>query len=124
MLSSFGAIEVKWGQVHKLRRGDKSYSYNSFADMLSPSYPKLHKYNGKVEFNPEFGDTYTMFVRYGKGGAEFVESLQPLGNSLNPLSPHYTDQMQMFLAHRMKHQTFDTDYWLHHSESLYRPSTK
>jgi len=124
MLSNFGAIEVKWGTVHRLRRGDKSYPYSSFADMLSPSYPKPHTFNGKLEFNPDFGDTYTMFVRYGKDGAEFVESLQPLGNSLNPQSPHYTDQMEMFLAHRMKHQTFDKDYWLHHSESLYRPSLK
>jgi acyl-homoserine-lactone acylase len=124
MLSNFGAIEVKWGTVHMLRRGDKSYPYSSFADMLSPSYPKPHTFNGKLEFNPDYGDTYTMFVRYGKNGAEFVESLQPLGNSLNPQSPHYTDQMEMFLAHRMKHQTFDKDYWLHHSESLYRPSLK
>ena len=124
MLSNFGAIEVKWGSVHKLRRGDKSLPYGSFADMLSPSYPKPHTFNGKIEFNPQFGDTYTMFVRYGKNGAEFIESLQPLGNSLNPLSAHYNDQMEMFIAHRMKHQTFDTDYWLHHSESLYRPSAK
>ena len=124
MLSNFGAIEIKWGTVHKLRRGDKSLPYGSFADMLSPSYPKPHTFNGKIEFNPQFGDTYTMFVRYGKSGAEFIESLQPLGNSLNPLSTHYNDQMEMFIAHRMKHQTFDTDYWLHHSESLYRPSLK
>ena len=124
MLSHFGSIEVKWGTVHRLRRGDVSYPYNSFADMLSPSYPKPHTFNGKLEFNPQYGDTYTMFVRYGKDGAEMVESLQPLGNSLNPLSPHYTDQMQLFLAHKMKHQSFDKSYWLTHSESLYMPSSK
>ena len=124
MLSNFGTIEVKWGTVHKLRRGDKAYAYSGFADMLSPSYPKPHTFNGKLEFNPQFGDTYTMFVRYGKDGAELIESLQPLGNSLNPLSPHYTDQMQMFLTHKMKHQSFDKDYWLSHSESVYRPAVK
>ena len=124
MLSNFGTIEVKWGTVHKLRRGNKAYAYSGFADMLSPSYPKPHTFNGKLEFNPQFGDTYTMFVRYGKDGAELIESLQPLGNSLNPLSPHYTDQMQMFLTHKMKHQSFDKDYWLSHSESVYRPAVK
>lgn len=124
MLSNFGSIEVKWGDVHKLRRGDKCYAYCGFADMLSPSYPKPHTFNGKLEFNPDFGDTYTMFVRYGKDGAELIESLQPLGNSLNPLSPHYTDQMQLFLAHKMKHQSFDKNYWLTHSESVYRPAVK
>ena len=124
MLSHFGAIEVKWGTIHRLRRGDVSLPYGSFADMLSPSYPKPHMFNGKTEFNPQFGDTYTMFVRYGKNGAEFVESLQPMGNSLNPLSTHYTDQMKMFLAHNMKHQSFDKNYWLGHSENVYRPSMK
>jgi acyl-homoserine-lactone acylase len=124
MLSNFGKIEVQWGSVHKLRRGDKAYAYNSFADMLSPSYPKPHMIGGKLEFNPHFGDTYTMFVRYGKNGAEFVESLQPLGNSLNPLSPHYTDKMPLFIAHHMKHQTFDMNYWLTHSEAVYKPSLK
>lgn len=124
MLSNFGSINIKWGTVHKLRRGDKSIPMGSFADMLSPSYPKPHTFNGKIEFNPEYGDTYTMFVKYGKDGVEFMESLQPLGNSLNPASKHYTDQMEMFVAHRMKHQTFDRSYWLKHYETMYRPSFK
>ena len=124
MLSNFGAIEVKWGSVHRLRRGDKSLPMESFADMLSPSYPKPHTFNGKLEFNPHYGDTYTMFVRYGKNGAEFVESLQPLGNSLNPLSTHYNDQMELFVSHKMKHQSFDKTYWLTHAESIYKPAIK
>ena len=57
MLTNFGSLDVKWGSVHKLRRGDKVLSIGSFADMLSPSYPKPHTYNGKLEFNPEYGDT-------------------------------------------------------------------
>jgi hypothetical protein len=72
----------------------------------------------------KYGDTYTMFVKYGKDGAEFVESLQPLGNSITPGNKHYNDQMELFVAHKMKHQTFDRNYWLNHSESLYRPSLR
>jgi acyl-homoserine lactone acylase PvdQ len=53
MLTKFGSLNVKWGSVHKLRRGDKVLSIGSFADMLSPSYPKPHTYDGKLEFNPE-----------------------------------------------------------------------
>ena len=124
MLTNFGKIEVRWGDVHRLRRGNVSLPLGSFADMLSPSYPKPHTYNGKVEFYPEYGDTYTMFVRYGQDGAEFVESLQPLGNSLDSLSKHYTDQMPLFIKQKMKYQTFDKEYWMHHSESIYRPSLK
>lgn len=124
MLSNFHSIEVRWGTVHLLRRGNKALPWGSFADMLSPSYPKPHTINGRLEFNPDFGDTYTMFVRYGKGGAEFVESLQPLGNSLDPASPHYNDQMELFLARKFRPQSFEKTYWLQHAESIYRPSLK
>lgn len=124
MLSNFGSINIKWGTVHKLRRGNKAVPVGSFADMLSPSYPKPHTYNGKLEFNPEYGDTYTMFVKYGKNGAESIESLQPVGNSLMPDSPHYNDQMESFAAHRTRYQTFDRSYWLKHAEQIYRPSFK
>jgi acyl-homoserine-lactone acylase len=124
MLANFGTITQPWGNVHKLRRGNKALSIGSFADMLSPSYPKPHKIDGKMEFNPEYGDTYTMFVKYGKNGAEFVESLQPLGNSINPESPHYNNQMELFVNQKMKHQTFDKTYWITHYESLYHPTIK
>ena len=95
----------------------------SFADMLSPSYPKPHKINGKVEFNPEYGDTYTMYVKYGKNGAESIESLQPLGNSIDSSSRHYCDQMELFLTQKTKYQTFDMSYWMKHSEAIYHPYT-
>ena len=124
MLANFGTITVQWGTVHKLRRGTKVLSFGSFADMLSPSYPKPHKVNGKLEFNPEYGDTYTMFVKYGKDGAESIESLQPLGNSINPESPHYNDQMELFVNQKTKYQTFDKTYWVTHYESLYHPMIK
>jgi acyl-homoserine-lactone acylase len=121
MLKNFGTIRVPWGEVHKLRRGDKSLSIESFADLLSPSYPKANIINGKLEFNPEHGDTYCMFVKYGKDGAEKIETLEPLGNSLNPTSKHYTDQMEIFTKKQHKQMPFNKEYWLTHAETTYHP---
>jgi acyl-homoserine-lactone acylase len=124
MLTNWGSIHIPWGRVHRLRRGSKTYPYSAFADMLSPSYPKPHTYNGKVELNPEFGDTYTMYVKYGEAGAERIESIQPLGNSLDSTSSHYTDQMELFLAQKTRVQTFDKSYWMTHAEAVYHPMIK
>ncbi|MFN8308615.1 MAG: penicillin acylase family protein [Chitinophagales bacterium] len=121
LLETFGALEMPWGSIHRLRRGDRSLPMPGFPDLLSPSYPKPYKINGKVELNPEYGDTYTMFVRYGKNGAEEIETLMPLGNSVNPASKHYNDQMENFLARKMKRQSFDQQFWMNHAESVYHP---
>ncbi len=121
MVKKFGTYEVRWGDIHKLRRGSKSLPIGSFADLLSPSYPEEEIHDGKVEYVPKHGDTFTMFVKYGKNGAEQVESLEPLGNSLNPQSPHYTDQMELFVNQKLKFMPFEKDYWFSHSEKNYHP---
>lgn len=121
MKEKFGAINVRWGDVHKLRRGDKVLPMGSFVDLLSPSYPEEQTYNGKTIFVPKHGDTYTMFVQFGKDGAEVVESLVPLGNSINPKSKHYNDQMEIFLQQKPKKMPFEKEYWLKNAESIYAP---
>ncbi|MFN8276183.1 MAG: penicillin acylase family protein [Chitinophagales bacterium] len=121
LLKEFGALELPWGSIHRLRRGNKSLPMPSFPDLLSPSYPKLFEFNGKKELNPVHGDTYTMFVRFGTNGPESIESLQPLGNSMRPESPHYNDQMEIFLSRKCKKQVLDQPYWMQHAESRYHP---
>jgi acyl-homoserine-lactone acylase len=121
LMKYFGTIKVRWGDVHKLRRGNKSLEMESFADLLSPSYPKANVIDGKLELNPEHGDTYCMFVQYGPNGAEKVETLEPLGNSLNPKSKHYTSQMEIFTQKKHKQMPFDKAHWLKNAETIYNP---
>jgi acyl-homoserine-lactone acylase len=115
----FGTIYVRWGDIHKLRRGNKSIEIESFADLLSPSYPEEKIIDGKLEFNPKYGDTYCMFVKFGTNGAELIETLEPLGNSLNPDSPHYTDQMEIFTKKQHKYMPFEKNYWESNALKIY-----
>ena len=62
-----------------------------------------------------------MFVQYGKDGAEKIETLELLGNSLNPTSKHYTDQMEIFTKKQHKQMPFNKEYWLTHAETTYHP---
>jgi acyl-homoserine-lactone acylase len=122
MVKKFGTYEVRWGDIHKLRRGSKSLPIGSFADLLSPSYPEEEIHDGKVEYVPKHGDTFTMFVKYGKNGAEQVESLEPLGNSLNPQSPHYTDQMELFVNQKLKFMPFEKIIGFHIAKKTIIPN--
>jgi hypothetical protein len=62
-----------------------------------------------------------MFVQYGPNGAEKVETLEPLGNSLNPKSKHYTSQMEIFTQKKHKQMPFDKSYWMKNAETIYNP---
>ncbi len=115
----FGSIKVEWGTVNRLIRGDKDLPLRGFPDVLSPSYPKRVK--GRMAFKVEHGDTYTMFASFGKNGVEKISALQPLGNSLNPKSKHYTDQMEMFTKQEMRPLSLKKEDVLKRAESVYHP---
>lgn len=121
LLDNFGTIHLKWGDIHHMRRGNKSLPANGFPDLLSPTYPKIVKIGNGYELNSQHGDTYTMFVKYGKNGAESIESLQPLGNSIDPNSPYYTDQMENYIHINLKQHSFDKNYWLQKGKKIYHP---
>ncbi|HWB62285.1 MAG TPA: penicillin acylase family protein [Chitinophagales bacterium] len=118
--SYFGTVKVEWGTVHHNIRGDKSLPMRGFADMLSPSYPD--RVPGKtLMFKPNFGDTYTMFAVFDKTGLKRLEAVQPCGNSLNPKSPHFNDQMELFANQQLRHLSLNKDDVMKMAASVYHP---
>ena len=111
---------MEWGTVNRLKRGDKELPLQGFPDVLSPSYPKRMA-GGRFAFKVEHGDTYTMFAAFGKNGLESLSALQPLGNSLNPQSKHYTDQMEMFTKREMRPLSLKKEDVMRKAESVYHP---
>ncbi|MCX6200151.1 MAG: penicillin acylase family protein [Bacteroidetes bacterium] len=117
--SNFGSIKVEWGTVNRLVRGNKDLPLRGFPDMLSPSYPK--KINSRLAFKADYGDTYTMLASFGKNGVEKLQALQPLGNSLNPVSKHYNDQMESFTKQEMRTLSLKKEDVMKRAESVYHP---
>lgn len=115
----FGTIKVEWGTLNRNVRGNKDLPLRGFADMLSPSYPKWVP--GKYELEPEFGDSYIMFASFGKGGLEKLRALQPQGNSLNPQSKHYNDQMDLFSHQEPRVLSLKKDDLIKKAEKIYNP---
>jgi acyl-homoserine-lactone acylase len=117
--SNFGTIKVEWGKVSRNIRGNVDLPLRGFADVLSPCYPV--KLKDRFVFKAKHGDTYTMFASFGKGGLESLTALQPNGNSLNPASKHYTDQMELFSRQQMRTLSLKKEDVMKKAESVYHP---
>jgi acyl-homoserine-lactone acylase len=117
--ANYGTWKVEWGTVNRIARGNKDLPLQGFADVMSPSYPK--KMKGKFAFNVNHGDTYTMFASWGKNGLETLSALQPLGNSPNPESKHYNDQIEMFTKRQMRPLSLKQEEVMKKAEAVYHP---
>ncbi|MBI1288196.1 MAG: acyl-homoserine-lactone acylase [Flavobacteriales bacterium] len=115
----FGTVKVEWGTIHRNIRGDKNLPLRGFADMLSPSYPEQRP--GSFIFTPEYGDSYMLFAAFDKDGLTRLQALQPLGNSLDPESPHYNDQMELFSKQQLRQLSLKREDVMKKAESVYHP---
>jgi acyl-homoserine-lactone acylase len=114
----FGKKDVTLGELQRHVRGDKNIPLPGFADALSVNYSKPYK-NGR--YSGYVGDSYTHFVSFSKNGPELIETLLPFGNSSDPQSKHYTDQMDDYSNQRVKKIIFSNKISDIHSERTYHP---
>jgi acyl-homoserine-lactone acylase len=115
----FGTIKVEWGTVHRNIRGNVNFPLRGFADMLSPSYPNIK--SDKFPLTPEYGDSYIMFASFGKEGLEKLLALEPIGNSLNPQSPHNNDQIALFSRQQLRTLSLKKEDVMKSAEKKYHP---
>ena len=66
------------------------------------------------------GDSYIMLIRYGDDQVE-IETVLPYGASSNVNSPHYTDQMHMYVNHQRKKMSLDKDVIMKNAIKTYHP---
>ncbi len=101
MLRRFGRLDVRWGDVHILRRGEREYPA---AGAGFPSTESLHIATGRVrddgKVEAEGGTSFIMIVELGEEVRSW--SLLPFGNSENPQSPHFSDQAPLFSQGKLK----------------------
>jgi acyl-homoserine-lactone acylase len=67
------------------------------------------------------GDSFIMLINWDKAGRVSSRSIQPYGAATNRRdSPHYTDQMKLFVEHRFKPVHFDSSDLARHAKRSYR----
>lgn len=117
MLKHFGSLEVPFGKVQRLRRGNIDLPMPGLPDVLAAMY-STKRSDGTLA--PRAGDCYILLAKIGKHGIE-MESVNAFGTSNRPNSKHYTDQMQMFTNQKTKPMTLDKDVIWKNAERIYHP---
>lgn len=102
----FDAIDPPMKDVLRLRQGDVDLPLDGGNDTIRAS--TLWDVEDDGRLSVRHGDSFIMFVEWAKDGAVTSRSIQPFGAATTrPDSPHYTDQMQLFVDHKLKTVHFD-----------------
>jgi acyl-homoserine-lactone acylase len=118
MIRYFKTTDLTLGDIQKVVRGSDVRPIWGIPDVLTAQNSVPYK-NGMRRINS--GDAYICFVRYPKDRLPIIESINIFGASNKPGSPHYKDQMDLFLKHQTKPMTLDKEEVLKHAEKVYHP---
>ena len=127
----YGTWMVEWGSINRYQRisNDMNQAYNDagksypvpFASALwgmLPSYNSRY-FEGTNKRYGVSGNSFVCAVEFGKKVK--AKSLLAGGNSGNPSSPHFTDQLLMYTKGKFKDVLFYKEDVLKHVERKYQP---
>ncbi|MBA3897331.1 MAG: acylase [Sphingomonadaceae bacterium] len=120
LMKGFGRIDPPLGDVQRMIHGSVDLPANGGTDTLRAATTWDPQPNGQMRV--KHGDSFIMLVAWDKAGRVESRSIQPYGAATTrPDSPHYTDQMRMFVEHRFKPVHFERADLLAHAIRAYRP---
>ncbi|WFL78067.1 acylase [Altererythrobacter arenosus] len=97
----FGRIDPPMSELLRLRQGDVDLPLDGGSDTLRASTTWRIDEDGRLGL--VHGDSFIQWVEWAEGERVLSRSIQPFGSaSTRPDSPHYTDQMQLFVEHKLK----------------------
>jgi len=116
----FGRIDPPLGTVLRLRQGKVDLPLDGGPDVLRAAALWDEADDGRLAVR--HGDSFLMFVAWDRAGQVSSRSIQPFGAaSTRPQSKHYTDQMALFAAKKLKPVWFDPADLRRNAERAYRP---
>ncbi|MEO0442073.1 MAG: penicillin acylase family protein [Pseudomonadota bacterium] len=102
----FDRIDPPMKDVLRLRQGDVDLPLDGGNDTIRAS--TLWDVEDDGRLSVRHGDSFIMFVEWDRDGNVASRSIQPFGAATTrPDSPHFTDQMQLFVDHKLKPVHFD-----------------
>lgn len=118
LMKYFGTLDVALGDLQRHAKGNVDLPCGGFPDVLAAAYPVPYK-DGKMKIY--VGDSYIMLVRFAQDGLPEIETINAYGASNRPDSPHYTDQMQLYVDKKTKPMTLDKATVLKEAVRVYHP---
>lgn len=119
LMKGFGRIDPPLADVQRMIRGKVNLPANGGTDTLRAATTWEPQADGQMRV--KHGDSFIMLINWDKAGHVSSQSIQPYGAATNrPDSPHYTDQMKLFVEHRFKPVHFEASDLAKHAERAYR----
>lgn len=117
LLKYFKTLDVPLGEIQRHIKGDKNLPMSGLKDVLAAMHSKPYK-NGR--FQTDAGESYISIVQFSQNGIE-IETVNAYGASNKKESPHYTDQMELFVNQQLKPMTLDKAKILKEAVRVYSP---
>jgi len=117
MLTHFNSERIRLGDFQKLVRGEKELPVFGLPDVVTAMRGEPYK-NGKIKIT--HGESYIGLVRFTPTKT-YYESVISYGNSRRPESPHYSDQMELYVNFKTKTMSFDRSEVLDTAINRYAP---
>jgi acyl-homoserine-lactone acylase len=101
LMTHFGRLDPPMGDLLRLRQGNVDLPLDGGSDTLRAATTWDIDDDGRLSL--KHGDSFIQWVEWQPGKRVFSRSVQPFGSaSTRPQSRHYTDQMRLFVEHRLK----------------------
>lgn len=118
LLKHFKSLEIPLGDLQKHVRGDKVMPISGVGESIAAMYTIPWK---KGVRQSDLGESFILFATYNKEGVEKIESISCYGASNRPDSPHYNDQMDLYLEQKTKVMSLDKEEILKAAKKTYHP---
>lgn len=119
LIKHFGTLELRFGDLLRHRRGNKDYAIGGFPDVMA-SMMGLPDKDGK--FKAMRGEDLIIYAYFNENGLQKIESIKAYGNSSKKNSPHYNDQMELYLKNGTKTMTLDLKTIQNNAIISYQPN--
>ena len=120
-IKHYGTLNVKWGEILRLKRGQTDLPLSGGPDIVRAIYSKKEN-NNRIGIA---GDCYFQIVEWDQEGNVSAESIHQFGSAtLDSSSKHYDDQAQLFASHKMKPVLMNLDDIKLNLEKMYKPGDR
>ncbi len=118
--AKFGRVDPSWGEVLRFRRGDYDLAIDGGPDTLRAVYPSGNE--NDIPFKAAGGDTYILYADWAPDGVGEIQTIHQFGAAtLDQTSPHYADQVEMFVHEQWKKPPMTLEAVLAEASADYRP---
>jgi acyl-homoserine-lactone acylase len=104
LVDAHGRVDVPWGEVNRLRRGEVDLPLSGAPDVLRAIYGQR---SGDGELTGIAGDAYVAVVTFDADGVVHSRAVHQFGSAtLDEDSPHYADQSPLFASEQLRDVPF------------------